>query len=101
MENLTIGNIVIDNTLNQSGYKQCGDFEQFHTETIYTCHFIVTWYFSKAFCNVTVQSRSFFCRGRPISTGLAVMQFPDLKTETEQIKSRSEQMYQLLLLCFS
>ena len=34
MENLTIGNIVIDNTLNQSGYKQCSDFEQFHTETI-------------------------------------------------------------------
>ena len=23
MENLTIGNIVIDNTLTQSGYKQC------------------------------------------------------------------------------
>ena len=34
MENLTIGNIVIDNTLNQSGYKQCSDFEQFHTETM-------------------------------------------------------------------
>ena len=39
MENLTIGNIVIDNTLNQSGDKQCSDFEHFHTETIYTCHF--------------------------------------------------------------
>ena len=39
METLTNGNIVIDNTLNQSGYKQCSDFEQFHTETIYTCHF--------------------------------------------------------------
>ena len=34
MENLTNGNIVIDNTLKQSGYKQCRDFEQFHTETI-------------------------------------------------------------------
>ena len=44
---------------------------------------------------------SFFCRGWPIYTGLAVMQFPDLKNETEQIKSRSEQMYQLLLSCFS
>ena len=44
---------------------------------------------------------SFFCRGWPIYTVLAVMQFPDLKNETEQIKSRSEQMYKLLLLCFS
>ena len=44
---------------------------------------------------------SFFCPGWPIYTGLAVMQFPDLKNETEQIKSRSEQMYQLLLSCFS
>ena len=34
MENLTNGNIVINNTLKQSGYKQCRDFEQFHTETI-------------------------------------------------------------------
>ena len=44
---------------------------------------------------------SFFCRGWPIYTVLAVMQSPDLKNETEQIKSRSEQMYELLLLCFS
>ena len=44
---------------------------------------------------------SFFCPGWPIYTGLAVMQFPDLKNESEEIKTGSEQMYQLLLLCFS
>ena len=39
MENLTNGNIVIDNTLQKSKDKQCSDFEQFYAEIIYTCHF--------------------------------------------------------------
>ena len=42
---------------------------------------------------------SFFCRGWPIYTGVAVMQFPDLKNETEKIKSRCINCFYYILVC--
>ena len=42
---------------------------------------------------------SFFCRGWPIYTGLAVIQFPDLKNETEQIKSSCINCFYYVLVC--
>ena len=45
---------------------------------------------------------SFFCPGWPIYTGLAVMQFPDLKNESEEIKTGSEQIincFYYVLVC--
>ena len=104
--NLTNGNIVIDNTLQKSKDKQCSDFEQFYAEIIYICHFscwFLLWsdIFQSHFVMLLYKVASFFCPGWPVYTGLAVMQFPDLKNESEQIKSwLAEQMYQLLLLCF-
>ena len=50
--------------------------------------------FSIAFSLISlVGFNCFFFPGWPIYIGLAVMEFPDLKNKSKQIKSRSEQMY--------